>query len=330
MSIEIFAVQAGSESAEITRRAIYSPMLKRGATIGSVKGGVLATGDLAVSAGSLLTVNVAAGEAIIPQGNVTYGAGYYLRNTASVNVALAAANGTFPRVDTIVAKIEDATYAGTGNQGVIEVLTGTATSGATLANKSGAATVAGASLAIGYVLVPAGSTSVTSGNIENPNIVCLPGLERYIEGTASSRAAYGVPGRVFYATDTGQWSIDTGSSWTELSAVPTAWSALTLGTSIRVSTALTKTTGTPAVRLEANGTIARLRGIVESTASVSTLFTLASSYRPTVEQTLPVILYKSGSYSASTMYVKSTGAVEYREAQNGGAILLDGVTFPIV
>jgi hypothetical protein len=215
MALEVFALESGSETAEITRRAIHAGVFKRASTPGSVSSGLLAAGDFSVATAGGMTVTVGAGELMLSQGWSSSGGGYYVRNTASISLSIAAADASNPRVDTIVARVQDSTYpsGGTSNTATVEVLAGTPTSGATLANRAGAATVTAAKFALAYVLVPAKASTVT---IENVAKVCLPGLERYAEGVASARPVAGVTGRVYYATDTQAWSFDTGSTWTSI------------------------------------------------------------------------------------------------------------------
>jgi hypothetical protein len=162
-----FALQAGSYGAEQTRRAIASH-LARGASIGSISGGIVAVGDcLLTPPGSGMTVNVAPGEVWVPGTTSSTQSGYYCRVSSATNLAIAAADPSNPRVDRVVALITDAAYSGGTNTFAVSVVTGTPTAGATLANLNGAAAAPASSLTLGYVLVPNGSTNVTGGNISN-------------------------------------------------------------------------------------------------------------------------------------------------------------------
>jgi hypothetical protein len=66
--------------------------------------------------------------------------------------------------------------------------------------------------------VPAASSSVTGGNIATKATPATPGLTgaSYREGTAAERPAAGVKGRIWYATDTKVYTVDSGSAWLEL------------------------------------------------------------------------------------------------------------------
>jgi hypothetical protein len=220
MTLEAFAIQSNTATAEVLRRATNAGVIARGSTIGSFAGGIVATGDLQVSAVTgELKVSVAAGEAFVAQTQGSSGGAYYVRSPGAVNsqtaeqVTVAAANATNPRVDLVVVRVKDSTYSGSVNSAVLETVTGTATAGATLANRTGAPAAPATSLVLAYVLVPAKATSVVSGNIENVAKVAQPGLQRSETALYSQRPEPGVRGRMFYATDGAQWYVDTGTEW---------------------------------------------------------------------------------------------------------------------
>jgi hypothetical protein len=158
MAVEGFALQAGTYGAEVTRRWVGA-LLQRGATVGSIEGGLVGATDCAITIGSGLHLKVAAGEAFVAGTSSASQGGYYLRNTASAELTLAAANETNPRVDRISAIIKDKAYTGTEDTFSVAVETGTPTSGANLTNLSGAAAAPTSSLTLGYALVPAKATT---------------------------------------------------------------------------------------------------------------------------------------------------------------------------
>lgn len=131
--------------------------------------GVFGAGDYKVSAGAGMTVAVAAGAAWVLGDDTARQGLYHEFNDASVSgVAVPAANGTNPRIDQVVLRIYDSTViGGAQDQATIEVIQGTATSGATLDNRSGAAALPNSALRLADVLVPAGSSSVSAGNIRD-------------------------------------------------------------------------------------------------------------------------------------------------------------------
>lgn len=161
-------IQGDNYSAELTRRGTSGFLLARGATIGSVTGGVVnfAANDLQMSPpGSGLSVNVAVGECIVPGSSSSTQGGYYFRGSSTTNLAVATANPTNPRVDLVCATVNDAAYTGSLNTGILQVVTGTPTSGATLSNLTGAPSLPTSSLLIGYILVPANATNIISADL---------------------------------------------------------------------------------------------------------------------------------------------------------------------
>lgn len=143
--------------------------------------GVIAPTDGAVTqyASGEMRVNVAAGQAICTF-DTPYGGKRQLRWTAtssgtpgSPNSAdnwistFTAAHGTLPRIDRVVATVQDASLDATGQRRqVFQVVAGTATSGATLANLTGAAAVPANSMLLANVLVRAAATTILTADID--------------------------------------------------------------------------------------------------------------------------------------------------------------------
>lgn len=174
-----FANQASSYSAEVARRAIFSAYARTAAnTPGILAGGLLSTADMQLTApGSGLSVNVSTGEAIVGGSEGGVQGGYYARNASTTNLTISTANPTNPRIDTICVTIADVGYTEptgvSGNAAVLQVVPGTATSGASLANLTGKATLPLSSLLLGYVLVPTSAANIITADILN---VATPGL----------------------------------------------------------------------------------------------------------------------------------------------------------
>lgn len=168
-----WATQAGSYSAEQTRRAVFASYARTAANNpGIISGGLISSADLQLSAAvSGLVVYVSTGEAIIPGNEGGAQGGYYARNTTQISITLATANASNPRIDLICLTVDDSGYTpptgGTSGQVTAQAITGTATPGATLTNLNGVGTLPGSSLLLGYVLVPAAATNLTSGDIKN-------------------------------------------------------------------------------------------------------------------------------------------------------------------
>lgn len=117
--------QAGSHSAEDDRLLLAS--LLGGSPNQAVVQGILSPLDLAVTQNGTpnMSVNIAAGAAFIAGTETTTQGVYHLENDASVNVAIATADATNPRIDLIVAQVLDAQYSGASSLGQIVAVTGT-------------------------------------------------------------------------------------------------------------------------------------------------------------------------------------------------------------
>lgn len=200
MSVEVSPLyqQAGSVSAEQLRRGTTDGMLSRNGSwaIGTTSGGVFpASGELAVAApGSGLSVNVAAGVCWVP-GSASFATtpgGYYLRNTATLNVTGFVANATNPTIYAVVATINDAAYHGATNNGVIQAISGTPSSGATLTNLTGAPAIPDASLLLAWVLVPANATNIITADILNWYQLGKNAVNQY-PGDVPAVAHHGLP-----------------------------------------------------------------------------------------------------------------------------------------
>lgn len=159
-------LQSGTYGAEQTRRAITS-FLTRGSSVGSITGGLVSPNDCQLSPpGSGMSVIVSPGEVWVPGTTSTTQGGYYCRVSSSTTLSIAAADPTNPRIDTVIAQVQDAAYAGVTNSFQVAVVTGTPTAGATLANLNGHGSVPASSLVLGYVLVPNGASSIVSGDLD--------------------------------------------------------------------------------------------------------------------------------------------------------------------
>src|SRR5215469_401775 len=139
--------QAGSYGAEQTRRA-FGTLLARGASIGSIVGGLAVIGDCAVTAGSGMHVLVGTGEVWVPGSTVATQSGYYARVSSSTELVIAASDPTNPRIDRVSAIVKDKAYTGSEDTFSVAVETGTPTPGATLVNESGIAAVPASSITL--------------------------------------------------------------------------------------------------------------------------------------------------------------------------------------
>ena len=136
---------------------------------GAVQAGVWDASDFKViqrAAGANMSVDVGSGFALVQAPD---GIGlYHEQNDAAMNVSIAAAHATLPRIDRVVLRVNDSTDGGDADDTpLVTVLTGTATSGATLDNLTGAPAVPAGDLLLGDVLVGAAVTSITTSNIRD-------------------------------------------------------------------------------------------------------------------------------------------------------------------
>lgn len=180
-----YVISANSHSAELFRQAAQS-------YIGGT--GVVGISDLEVTENSSpnMSVDVTAGTAWVPGtlssatgfgtnvgGQTGYGLPatlneqgcYFVWNNSTVNLTLAAADPTNPRIDLIVAAIQDAQYAGAANQAVLQVITGTAATPPSVPSPPGSC------LVLAQIAVAAGATSITTADITDVRPVVTVGAD---------------------------------------------------------------------------------------------------------------------------------------------------------
>ncbi|MGO9974404.1 MAG: hypothetical protein ACLP01_16690 [Solirubrobacteraceae bacterium] len=155
--------------AETIRRAV--------GTLINPAGGVVTPGDLTVAAQSTpnMSCQVGTGQAWVAGTSTATQSLYYAMNKAAVTVSISAANPSNPRLDQIIVQVLDKEYAGDSTEMQFAVVVGTPTSGASLTNLVGLGSVPASSLVLAYVLVPAGTTAITTGDISNLVVPVGPG-----------------------------------------------------------------------------------------------------------------------------------------------------------
>lgn len=146
--------------------------------------GVVGGGSYTPTFVSGMTVRVAAGTAYILGQNVPDQGMYRQYVTTTNDLVVTASNPSNPRIDTLILRVMDNAHdSSTFNECRVELVPGTATAGATLANLTGAANLATLGeasksvLLIGYVLVPAGAVALTSTavNIRDARVQSIVG-----------------------------------------------------------------------------------------------------------------------------------------------------------
>lgn len=90
-------------------------------------------------------------------------------HNSTIGLDVATAHATLPRIDTVILQVRDDTHDGSGAYDArVRILAGTATSGATLDNRSGAPTLPSAGfIRLADVLVTAAATSISAANIRD-------------------------------------------------------------------------------------------------------------------------------------------------------------------
>lgn len=138
-----------------------------------VREGIAQYSHLLTTAGSggNLSVDVSAGVCYV-RGDSQIDQGLYrCEFDTDNNLPLSTADATHPRVDRIVVTVRDSTYDASGYyEAKLQVRTGTPTSGATLANLTGAQALTDSEILIADVLVNAGATAPSSINTKTRSL----------------------------------------------------------------------------------------------------------------------------------------------------------------
>ena len=191
-----------------------------GPGVKSLNGG----GDLQVTAGSGMAVNVATGSAFVEGSSVARQGLYHVVNDSTTALTLTPSNPTNPRNDLIIARVKDSAYAGALNEWKLEVVTGTP------APSPSDPAVPASSLVLARVRVNAGAVTPSVITDLRKEFVTDPN-----SGLSTARPGSPVPGTILWETDTSRLVIWTGSAWVTVydaarSAQTTTGSG-TLGTS---------------------------------------------------------------------------------------------------
>jgi hypothetical protein len=160
MTLYSLALQNAPVNADILRMAMSA---------GIYSGGIVETGDLAVTQTTTasMNLNVGPGRAWVPGtevGNVSGGiwsrqAMYFVSNDASATVSITTSDPTNPRIDVVYLAVQDAAYSGSNNQPVLAVAAGVP------AVTPSAPSLPVNAIALAQVAVAAGATSITTSNI---------------------------------------------------------------------------------------------------------------------------------------------------------------------
>ena len=156
-----YVIQANTVNAAVLRQQL--------AALSGGQSGITTTAGLAVTANGTpnKTVNIAAGFAIIDGTEAAAQGSYMVYNSATLNYDILTANpadATNPRIDLVVAKVQDATYSGAVNAWSLVSVTGTP------AGSPAAPSAPANSLTLAQVAIAANATTIVTGNITDERI----------------------------------------------------------------------------------------------------------------------------------------------------------------
>lgn len=128
-----------------------------------------------------MSVSIAAGHALIA-GTQTSTQGFYVAyNDAATTVSIATASVSLPRIDRIVATVQDSYYGGTANNQVIfQSVTGTPNASPV------PPAVPNNSIILATVAVAANATSITNGDITDVRVVAQLGENAFASGSTAA------------------------------------------------------------------------------------------------------------------------------------------------
>ena len=125
--------------------------------------GVVGATDYKVTpGGASLQWSVAAGAAWVRGDDTTRQGLYSQVNDAAVTGLVASGHATLPRIDQVVLRVFDSSVTGVSDTPTLATLAGTATAGATLDNRNGAAALPNSAIRLADILVPALQSGVIS------------------------------------------------------------------------------------------------------------------------------------------------------------------------
>lgn len=213
-----YVIASGSHSAQLFRQTLQS-------FLGS--GGVIGATDLKVEelGTPAMKVQVTEGQCFIP--GTLGGTGpfptpfdgqgsYYSYVPSTTDLTIAAAGSTNPRIDVVVASVQDSEYAGSNNQATLQVVTGTA------AVTPVAPTVPASSVVLAHIRVGANVTSITTADITDERQ--RSGTRSAIVGTSTgppTSGSYAV-GTTYLDSNDNLWVCTAGGTPGTWTAVPGA------------------------------------------------------------------------------------------------------------
>ena len=153
-------LQSEAHPAEEVRRWIMAT--------GNDQEGIFTSGELLVSEKSGtpdLSVDVAAGRCLILGDEDTYQGAYFCDNRGVTNLAIATADGSNPRIDLVVAKVQDSEYSGATDAWSLAVVTGAA------AGSPSVPATPDSAIPLAQVAVAAAAGSIVDANITDVRVL---------------------------------------------------------------------------------------------------------------------------------------------------------------
>ena len=218
-----YVISASSHSAELFRRTAQTGLYGTGVvatpgltglqvqqngtpnmSVNVIAGMVWIPGTLGATAG--MQTNGASQTAYGLPATFTSQGSYCAYQDGTVNLGIAAADPTNPRIDIICASIQDAQYAGSNNQAVLQVVTGTP------APSPSPPSPPASSVILAKVSVAAAATSVVTANITDQRaMIVTPGSQPTF--LASQNTAQSIPNGTTTNIALDTITIDTYSGW---------------------------------------------------------------------------------------------------------------------
>jgi hypothetical protein len=135
--------------------------------------GIVNATDLVVTANATpaMNVDIATGSCWVYGDYSTDSQFYFAHNEGSVNLTIASADATNPRIDIVIAQINDSAYSGSVDDWELKIVTGTA------AGSPAAPTLPSSAFKLASIAVAATVTTIISGNITDNRVVSQLSVE---------------------------------------------------------------------------------------------------------------------------------------------------------
>ena len=183
----------------------------RGGVRGDLGGGLVVT----ASGSPSLALNVASGIAIIPGSEGTRQGVYICVNDATEVVTMAAAHASLPRIDLVIARVQDSFYSGGTDTWTLEAVTGTANASPV------APTPPANSIIVATITRSAADDTIATGDIADsrPLMVAAGGVHPVHSSGKTALLTRVGNGAVSVETDTGRMAAVVAGAWVGVTGV---------------------------------------------------------------------------------------------------------------